>query len=84
MADPITKTIASCPAVVTIPSWTTAEYHDAAGNLVAKFDAARPADKDCVFNHDNSGAPFTVTLTPAPPDAAHQDLDPIPEGATRV
>lgn len=78
------KTIAQCPAVVNVPAWTTAEYHDKDGNLVAKFDAPRPFAKDCVFNHDNAGAPFTVSFTDAAPAAEHQDLDLVPKGAIRV
>jgi hypothetical protein len=77
---PDTQIIASCPARVTVPAWTTVDYHDKDGNHVAKFDAPRPYSKDCLFDHDNAGAPFTATFTSVKPDAVHVDEDQFPAG----
>lgn len=77
---PEPQIITSCPARVTVPAWTTVEYHDKDGQFVAKYDAARPYSKDCLFDHDNDGAPFTATFAEVNPDAVHVDEDQFPAG----
>lgn len=61
---------------VTVPAWTTVEYFDKDGNLIAHFDAPRQYEKKCdVSKLDLDHCPITVKFTAQTPDSQHTDSD---------
>jgi hypothetical protein len=74
VADPIQITVPL--AVVAVPPFTTVEYHDAQGNLFAKFDVPKPYAKTCRFVVPAESLPLTATFTEVAPDPVHSDEDP--------